>query len=828
MNSPQNDAAITFLPIPTHCNLHGHEGLRNHVTWKSIDGLDIWFMQPSFEKIGHYIVAEPNFAQQGFVIEHTKRTWHTSRHINQFFGVSEEFSASLLVLHKRDTMYKSFHGSEDGLVSVFYPVNAALIRTGTFLVAKPLGDNDGHRSFVVGSTGPLRDLNLLIRACVQCTRELSDIYPSFPHDDAAKHIPSALDGSGGLGICTWEALGAGKDRPLLSTIDALLCRWSSVIHMAQTSLLLDDGWQNVLQDSSNSRRLLSFDMDHSLLDNFLPTTSSHEDTSSTLCKFISFLQEKYPFIQYYGVWMTLAGYWHGLCPDPSQSQLAEKYGPLVRATLPFCHAYWYIPNPWKIQNYFDDYFKSLKTAGISFIKVDDQADWEYFSNLEVFDEGQWQTLDMTPKSLFKLAWQGMLRAARRYFGESGVLHSMALGRYFLNGLMSPNNLITGDLQYVRTSDDVFPNVPQAHTWHIYQNALELWLTNAISEVIPDADMVTTSMATEQLTCDWAEYHVAFRTHFSSTTIWLSDPLYAPIQTHLLDLLLAKLKNKDTGSVGHLRPVQLSKAWITSPLTSCIFLDLTSADHGPGLKIASTELVCLTETPLKSLLSVWNVHTKDSSAIDFISLSDIGRTLPIEFVSLDPKTLFFIYSALSHRLHWRTSTEIQQELEFGPAVSVPVIPIFLPPAGWDSFRIIEAYPLDTLDEYSASPWIACVGLVDKLAGLVALTGMDCDINYDGRTKSTAVHAHLSHAGQCGFVLQLPRSEDTENEFTMERGTVYIDMVAVDRDCVSVTRFEQKQSNTNEYMLKVDMLKHFYRYHQSAQLTSTWQVDVHLLL
>lgn len=159
--------------------------------------------------------------------------------------------------------------------------------------------------------------------------------------------------------------------------------------------------------------------------------------------------------------------------------------------------------------------------------------------------------------------------------------------------------------------------------------------------------------------------------------------------------------------------------------------------------------------------------------------------------------------------------------------MPVIPIFLPPAGWDSFRIIEAYPLDTFDD-SASPWVACVGLVDKIAGLVALTGMDCDINYDGRTKSTAVRAHLSHAGQCGFVLQLPRSEDTENEFTMERGTVYIDMVAVDRDCVSVTRFEQKQNNTNEYMLKVDMLKHFYRYPQSAQLTSTWQVDVHLLL
>ena len=114
-------------------------------------------------------------------------------------------------------------------------------------------------------------------------------------------------------------------------------------------------------------------------------------------------------------------YWDGLSPD---GPLADAYGPLelwtLESRLPAhseSNTHWYLPPTARLSDYYHDYFSSLKSAGIDFVKVDDQAHQDYVLSREGDggDAGELRTEML----------RSMRTAADKIFGPGTTIHCMA-------------------------------------------------------------------------------------------------------------------------------------------------------------------------------------------------------------------------------------------------------------------------------------------------------------------------------------------------------------------------------------------------------------------
>lgn len=325
-------------------------------------------LNPEQTSSQEFQLMSPNRAiTSGAVWERTISTWHTSRSIQHLDEISDQFMASLIVLNFQEVDLSVIIlplCTETATVKVFQKGGNLYATVDQF--GLPKGSEDYARIAI----GPTHELHSLIRKCMKTSLS--------PLSTVSHQTP--LLGSSGLGFCSCEALGAGRTRPTLANLTATLDKFESRAPGSITTLLIDDGWQHV--SSNGSRRLVGLDMDPSLIEQ-KEQQLAKEKGDSLLGNHIRSLRSRFPLIKEFGVWMTLAGYWSGLEP----ASFSELYGPLVEARLhypPWTHNVdqtWWLPAVDKLESFYNDYFSLLHQAGISFIKVDDQSDWDWIQSL---------------------------------------------------------------------------------------------------------------------------------------------------------------------------------------------------------------------------------------------------------------------------------------------------------------------------------------------------------------------------------------------------------------------------------------------------------------
>jgi hypothetical protein len=93
---------------------------------------------------------------------------------------------------------------------------------------------------------------------------------------------------------------------------------------------------------------------------------------------VQLLKIRYPSIKRVGAWVTMQGYWRGLAPD---SMLAERYAAkeVQAVNYKFQQDTWLLPSSDRFAAFWQDYFETLRGAGINFVKVDNQATMDSLS-----------------------------------------------------------------------------------------------------------------------------------------------------------------------------------------------------------------------------------------------------------------------------------------------------------------------------------------------------------------------------------------------------------------------------------------------------------------
>lgn len=309
----------------------------------------------------------------------------------------------------------------DYQVAVLLPLQTStssttLSRSGSDCIAARVAiseEGSGAHPSVVISMGKENEVNELVKACIKTAAQSLQLAPKAQLSISSPSGP--LHPSNGLGLCTWEALGPGSP-PLLSRVLSILSSLESRFGAGSvTALLIDDGWASVDRTSSENSRgsLLDWELDESLLDVEIP--SEVDSTSSLLSKYIAIVKSHFPSIKHVGVWCTLAGYWDGISDS---GRLASSFGPLEKFSMknPFDHLspirIWKLPKMNRLQSFWDEAFRTLKQAGVDFVKVDAQAEFESSSV-------PWEYREETSKEMEK--------AANDHFGTDSVLNCMSFG-----------------------------------------------------------------------------------------------------------------------------------------------------------------------------------------------------------------------------------------------------------------------------------------------------------------------------------------------------------------------------------------------------------------
>ena len=134
---------------------------------------------------------------------------------------------------------------------------------------------------------------------------------------------------------------------------------------------------------------------------------------------IDMLKQKFPFFKSIGIWLTLEGYWNSISPS---SPLAQQY-PLFSCTF---HDHiknettqGHLPLFEHWPKFWTDYFTTLKSCGVTFVKVDNQ------SFIDALTEGEEES------TIKAYGHAVMTRAAVEVFGH--MVHCMSQSGRFNTG-----------------------------------------------------------------------------------------------------------------------------------------------------------------------------------------------------------------------------------------------------------------------------------------------------------------------------------------------------------------------------------------------------------
>jgi len=251
-----------------------------------------------------------------------------------------------------------------------------------------------------------------------------------------------------LGWCTWNTcyknVNAAKITQGLEELKSL--------NIPIEYLIIDDGWQVYSKDN----RLERFEPDD-------------EEFPKGMDTIISTAKKEYN-VKYVGVWHTIQGYWGGVSPS---SQLASLYKIISLNSVDKD-----LVKGSEIERFYDDYYSYLKSLGVDFVKIDNQAS---------FDKIIYELPADGNNECWKSYQKAMWNSATTNFNARTV-HSMAHSpRIIFDLIISLSSVGKIPHAVFRNSDDFFPDVESSHTKHVYTNCLNnLWSSNL--GIRPDWDM----------------------------------------------------------------------------------------------------------------------------------------------------------------------------------------------------------------------------------------------------------------------------------------------------------------------------------------------------
>ncbi|KAF8747188.1 Raffinose synthase or seed imbibition protein Sip1, partial [Rhizoctonia solani] len=436
-----------------------------------------------------------------------------------------------------------------------------------------------------------------------------------------------------LTYCTWNSLQPPTPTTGASALKALEHFHSIGIRPA--AFLIDDAWQDV-----KSFRLQSFDSKRLFLDKI-----------GSLGELVKTAKDKYG-VAHVGVWHTIQGYWQGVEPSKFASQYSlvkvtkDGYpGPAEEEGFEY-----YIPHPDSVQNFFNDYYATLRTAGITFTKCDNMASMDHIvSAIEVTysksgEEIFGSSVDIV--MLRKAYVQAVTSAALEAFGAANVICINAL---LLNEL------------------DVQPDLDMFQT-HPY--------------ISSDGGVHNTNTGISQ-----GSFHASFRV-FGTGPVTITD---APGKSN--PEILTKMVGDTAPGPSPSIVVQASTAFTV--LNDVFDPRIMCAGVGRGLKVYVDKTV-----------GIWNVQSGEGRLVEFITASDIAQALGVPSNSVSAVVLYIQSSNPANErvvLHDTSNT-------LHPAAPIR---IELDPLGWATVGVVEISSLGNqskvacpglVDKYLASQGI----------------------------------------------------------------------------------------------------------------------------
>nr|POE77769.1 putative galactinol--sucrose galactosyltransferase 6 [Quercus suber] len=264
---------------------------------------------------------------------------------------------------------------------------------------------------------------------------------------------------------------------------------------------------------------------------------------------------------------------------------------------------------------------------------------------------------------------------------------------------------------VRNSDDFFPEIDESHPWHIFCNAHNSLLTQHLN-VLPDWDMFQTSHA-------WAGFHAAARC-VSGGPIYFTD---SPGK-HDIDLIRQMTAQTVTNHTVILRPHRVGKAM--DPYNTY--------DAKALLKVGTYVGMARTGT---GILGIFNVSGQPLS--ELIKLSDFPGTEEGEYIIASFK-----------------SGSVTKPMS-GKHDSHAIVGLELHTQGWE---ILSAYPVTTFTVHSHKMAVSLMGLLYKMTGSAAVTGVNMYVESNGRLR---IWTSLKALGVLGLYVSELEHKSIDDDF-----------------------------------------------------------------
>lgn len=414
-----------------------------------------------------------------------------------------------------------------------------------------------------------------------------------------------------LGWCTWDAFYQDVDA---QKVESGLQSFAKIgVHPG--FVVLDDG-------------ALSTDGDY--LNSF---ETSKEKFPGGLHDFVRNLKANYS-LKYFGLWHAFEGYWAGLNPN---GELAQKYGVVhnkgnIRPWDKEKPLYdLYLVSPEKAEEFYDDWYRYLKSEEVDFVKVDGQCAMEFF------------TKDVLGRAGTMAKFQhAMQDGVKNNFGEGNVISCMCNGSdvYF--------NLNSGNVW--RNSNDYFPKRDDSmQKMHVAYNIYNAFISANFAW--PDWDMFQTYH-------QHSEYHAISRA-LSGGPVYVCD--YPGEQN---EELIKKLVLNDGRVPLFDRPAL--------PTADTLMLDVLS---GEGLAKMTNVKKC--GDVLLAQIGVFNcdVSEGEKSVKSVIKVTDVPEFAEMYDAEENADMVFAVYDMKNDIIHeMRIDSELTVEMSGLNAAAYVVSPI----------------------------------------------------------------------------------------------------------------------------------------------------------
>ncbi|KAI9008591.1 raffinose synthase or seed imbibition protein Sip1-domain-containing protein [Hyaloraphidium curvatum] len=248
-----------------------------------------------------------------------------------------------------------------------------------------------------------------------------------------------------LGMCTWNMF---YKNPTHEGISRALDIMVHQLKIPVGFLVLDDGWQRTTQ----LERLTSFEPDKNKFEKGLGI-------------FIRDVKQTFN-VEHVGIWFPLQGYWNGVEPDSELGRTYQLRQIVSRGNV------WLVEAK-DVRRFFADLRNYLVGEGVDFYKVDNQASFDLYVG-----EGSFDSLPL---------WKHYQDAIRDTFSSNLVLSMAQSPNIIYNTLIHARDESV-PRAVARNSDDFFPERLDMHAGHVYTNAVNNLWTSTFGVGIPDWDM----------------------------------------------------------------------------------------------------------------------------------------------------------------------------------------------------------------------------------------------------------------------------------------------------------------------------------------------------